>query len=86
MFWEGIGGCFWKPDEVGRGLVKDYCGGILKSEIANGRLLLTFGEFDTMFSLAYYPWTCRGVAQPGRALGSGPRGRRFESSRPDQKP
>ena len=26
---------------------------------------------------------CRGVAQPGRALGSGPRGRRFESSRPD---
>src|SRR6185503_9868786 len=26
----------------------------------------------------------RGVAQPGRALGSGPRGRRFESSRPDQ--
>ena len=27
---------------------------------------------------------CRGVAQPGRALGSGPRGRRFESSRPDQ--
>ena len=30
-------------------------------------------------------FTCRGVAQPGRALGSGPRGRRFESSRPDQK-
>jgi hypothetical protein len=30
------------------------------------------------------PATCRGVAQPGRALGSGPRGRRFESSRPDQ--
>ena len=27
---------------------------------------------------------CRGVAQPGRALGSGPRGRRFKSSRPDQ--
>jgi hypothetical protein len=26
----------------------------------------------------------RGVAQPGRALGSGPRGRRFKSSRPDQ--
>ena len=26
----------------------------------------------------------RGVAQPGRALGSGPRGRWFESSRPDQ--
>ena len=24
------------------------------------------------------------MAQPGRALGSGPRGRRFESSRPDQ--
>jgi hypothetical protein len=27
---------------------------------------------------------CRGVAQPGRALGSGPRGRWFKSSRPDQ--
>ena len=27
---------------------------------------------------------CRGVAQPGRALGSGPRGRRFKSFRPDQ--
>ena len=26
----------------------------------------------------------RGVAQPGRALGSGPRGRWFESTRPDQ--
>src|SRR5262245_46495495 len=26
---------------------------------------------------------CRGVAQPGRALGSGPRGRWFESTRPD---
>ncbi len=25
----------------------------------------------------------RGVAQPGRALGSGPRGRWFESSHPD---
>ena len=30
-------------------------------------------------------FVCRGVAQPGRALGSGPRGRRFKSSRPDQK-
>ena len=28
--------------------------------------------------------TRRGVAQPGRALGSGPRGRWFESTRPDQ--
>lgn len=28
----------------------------------------------------------RGVAQSGSALGSGPRGRRFESSRPDQIP
>ncbi len=27
---------------------------------------------------------CRGVAQLGRALRSGRRGRRFESSRPDQ--
>src|SRR6266404_6542589 len=26
----------------------------------------------------------RGVAQPGSALGLGPRGRRFKSSRPDQ--
>ena len=37
------------------------------------------------------PWKCaiissgrRGVAQLGRALGSGLRGRRFKSSRPDQ--
>ena len=29
---------------------------------------------------------CRGVAQPGRASGSGPEGRWFESSRPDQNP
>jgi hypothetical protein len=29
---------------------------------------------------------CRGVAQPGRAPGSGPGGRRFKSSRPDQFP
>ena len=28
-------------------------------------------------------WRCRGVAQPGRASGSGPEGRWFESSRPD---
>src|ERR1700741_2833405 len=27
---------------------------------------------------------CRGVAQPGRAPGSGPGGRRFKSSLPDQ--
>src|SRR5438046_6723567 len=36
------------------------------------------------------PWVlvpfqrCRGVAQPGRAPGSGPGGRRFKSSLPDQ--
>src|SRR5712691_10461743 len=36
------------------------------------------------------PWVlvpfqrCRGVAQPGRATGSGPGGRRFKSSLPDQ--
>jgi hypothetical protein len=28
-------------------------------------------------------WRCRGVAQPGRAPGSGPGGRRFKSSLPD---
>ena len=28
-------------------------------------------------------WVVRGVAQPGSALGLGPRGRRFKSSRPD---
>jgi len=55
MFWDGIGSCFWKPDEVGRGLVKEYCAGILKFSMATRRLPLTFGEFDTMFSLAYYP-------------------------------
>ena len=32
------------------------------------------------------PTQRRGVAQPGRALGSGPRGRRFKSSRPDHFP
>src|SRR5688572_7963907 len=37
------------------------------------------GHGDTMLHLALR----RGVAQPGRALGSGPRGRWFESSRPD---
>src|SRR5438552_5678250 len=30
------------------------------------------------------PKACRGVAQPGRAPGSGPGGRRFKSSLPDQ--
>jgi hypothetical protein len=30
-----------------------------------------------------YNYRLRGVAQPGSALGLGPRGRRFESSRPD---
>src|ERR1041384_8320743 len=33
--------------------------------------------------MAVHAWR-RGVAQPGRALGSGPRGRRFKSYRPDQ--
>ena len=28
----------------------------------------------------------RGVAQPGSAFGSGPKGRRFKSSRPDHNP
>src|SRR5205085_1899346 len=32
--------------------------------------------------LGSLPW-CLGVAQPGRALGSGPRGRKFKSFRPD---
>src|SRR5213594_446775 len=38
------------------------------------------------FSIAVStPWKrCRGVAQPGRAPGSGPGGRRFKSSLPDQ--
>src|SRR5258707_5285602 len=31
-----------------------------------------------------YAAQCRGVAQPGRAPGSGPGGRRFKSSLPDQ--
>ena len=31
-----------------------------------------------------YSALCRGVAQPGRAPGSGPGGRRFKSSLPDQ--
>jgi hypothetical protein len=38
------------------------------------------------FSVLVRCFVCagRGVAQPGRALGSGPRGRWFKSSRPDQ--
>ena len=40
-------------------------------------------QFDSAGMLPYHSATCRGVAQPGRALGSGPRGRRFKSSRPD---
>src|SRR6188768_3019007 len=40
---------------------------------------------DCGFGTATIDWVgCRGVAQPGRALGSGPRGRWFESTRPDQ--
>src|SRR5580704_2486089 len=37
-------------------------------------------------ALAFLPRPCnsRGVAQPGRAPGSGPGGRRFKSSLPDQ--
>lgn len=31
-----------------------------------------------------WPHANRGVAQPGRAFGLGPKGRKFESSRPDQ--
>src|SRR5258708_28513825 len=34
-------------------------------------------------SRRYDDSSSRGVAQPGRALGSGPRGRWFESNRPD---
>jgi hypothetical protein len=39
-------------------------------------------EQATLISKFHYPW-CRGVAQPGRAHGSGPWGRWFESSHPD---
>ena len=34
--------------------------------------------------VSYNAWLRRGVAQPGRALSSGGRGRRFKSSHPDQ--
>jgi hypothetical protein len=34
--------------------------------------------------IGYVPVQARGVAQPGRALPSGGRGRKFESSHPDQ--
>ncbi len=44
-----------------------------------------FLEFDQSFSQSVNSYTiCRGVAQPGRALSSGGRGRKFESSLPDQ--
>ena len=38
-------------------------------------------KFDDVIHKVYF----RGVAQPGRALGSGPRCRWFKSSRPDVK-
>lgn len=46
----------------------------------------TLSKLDVPVSV-YYTISCsfsRGVAQLGRALGLGPRGRRFESGRPDQ--
>ena len=55
-----------------------------RDDLVPARSTPNFLAFDTVDGLPYYPATCRGVAQPGRALGSGPRGRRFESSRPDQ--
>ena len=39
--------------------------------------------FDRALRVVYNEASFRGVAQPGSALGLGPRGRRFESSRPD---
>jgi hypothetical protein len=39
-------------------------------------------NFVDKVSSQIYKFQQRGVAQPGRALGSGPRGRRFESSSP----
>ncbi len=37
------------------------------------------------YGVLYYWMRCRGVAQPGRVLAWGARGRRFESCHPDQK-
>jgi hypothetical protein len=51
-----------------------------KSRHANPKTLHSKGVMDYNANLS------RGVAQPGRALRSGRRGRRFESSRPDHFP
>jgi hypothetical protein len=40
-------------------------------------------EIDARPGFGYKHATTRGVAQTGSALGSGPSGRRFKSSRPD---
>lgn len=41
-------------------------------------------RFDKPYCDSVLLRCCRGVAQPGRALGLGPRGREFKSLRPDQ--
>ena len=61
------------------GFVKPDRGVFIKNEIKKQRNLLTSGEHSDIIT------TLRGVAQFGRALGSGPRGRVFESPHSDHK-
>ena len=63
----------------------DYLAGI------DGLMLCYNREIPPLLRLAprgawNLPHSSRGVAQPGRAPGSGPGGRRFKSSLPDQYP
>ncbi len=52
-------------------------------EKAGGRRTVPAPQSGSVRAKARAAAGVRGVAQPGRALGSGPRGRRFKSSRPD---
>ena len=47
-------------------------------------ITVEYSKLNNKNKLVFYNLTIRGVAQFGRALRSGRRGRRFKSSRPDQ--
>ena len=65
-------------------IVHEY-GGLLLPRARGWNLRVQWAfarRFPTVAGSSLF-FACRGVAQPGRALGSGPRGRWFESTRPD---
>jgi hypothetical protein len=55
--------------------------------LMNANFIAPKGDYLRLYWVSPYITflPCRGVAQPGSALASGARGRRFESSRPDHK-